>query len=58
MRLSLPSEVPEIGSHDLTLLVPIQGSGIGEPTKIQLSNALDQLSRDASLAVMRLRNHY
>lgn len=58
IRLTLPSEIPEIESHDLTVFAPITGSGIGEPSKIALSNALEQLQRDITLAVMGLRNRY
>ncbi|WP_145994743.1 hypothetical protein [Gluconobacter kondonii] len=55
VKVYLPPSDPAYVGHELTLAIPVLGSGIGEPNRQMLANALERLGQDVDTAIMRLR---
>ncbi|MFT8785436.1 hypothetical protein [Gluconobacter oxydans] len=54
VRLHLPTTKEACEGHELTLFLPVEGSGIGEPTRASIAAELSRLAGDANMAFMRL----
>ena len=54
VRLYLPATKEGREGHELTFFLPVEGSGIGEPTRESIAAELKRLAGDVNMACVRL----